>query len=312
MFMKHPKIAEEFAKKTKDFKSLPEHAESSASTDALFKEEIPSKMHFGDVWMNNNKLPPKHSRQLEAAGCAETAAEGGTLMGRLAERMTSRDMIDELNLGPKGTTGKAKMAQIADNSDGVAKMAQIADFSNEIPSRLMMGGGLHEQLHDMKASNFSNPIPEGKVLPGSNMADQAKASGNVFNSMHGKMNTADMANPFDKEKGEKEIPKAEILELLRENPNPDDSVIHKWAENKMYEVDDVEEAIYKIATTAASFKHGKDADSKFNPEQLKMGIETEKEHTDCEEVAKEIAKAHLAEIPDYYTRLKEMEKVAKK
>ena len=54
-------------------------------------------------------------------------------------------------------------------------------------------------------------------------------------------------------------------------------------------------------------KHGNDDDSKFDIEQLKTGIEVEKEHSDDPDVAKAIAKAHLAEIPDYYTRLKEME-----
>jgi len=51
---------------------------------------------------------------------------------------------------------------------------------------------------------------------------------------------------------------------------------------------------------------------KFDPEQIKMGIEVEKEHTDNEDIALQIAKDHLAEIPDYYTRLKKMEKSAGK
>jgi len=39
-------------------------------------------------------------------------------------------------------------------------------------------------------------------------------------------------------------------------------------------------------------------------EQLKIGIEVEKEHTDNESVAEEIARDHLAEDPHYYTKLK--------
>lgn len=45
-----------------------------------------------------------------------------------------------------------------------------------------------------------------------------------------------------------------------------------------------------------------------NQNELKMGIEIEKEHTPSEKEAKRIALDHLAEIPDYYTRLKKMEK----
>ena len=49
------------------------------------------------------------------------------------------------------------------------------------------------------------------------------------------------------------------------------------------------------------------ADSEFNPDQLKMGIESELEHTSNREMAKEIAKDHLKEDPKYYTKLKKME-----
>lgn len=47
--------------------------------------------------------------------------------------------------------------------------------------------------------------------------------------------------------------------------------------------------------------------AKINKE-LKMGIEVEYEHTNSKNMAKEIAMDHLMEIPDYYTRLKKMEK----
>lgn len=46
--------------------------------------------------------------------------------------------------------------------------------------------------------------------------------------------------------------------------------------------------------------------------QIKKGIEVEKEHTDDERVAHEIARDHISEFPDYYDRLGAMEKAAKK
>lgn len=46
--------------------------------------------------------------------------------------------------------------------------------------------------------------------------------------------------------------------------------------------------------------------------QIEMGKKIEMEHVDDEVLAKEIAMDHLEEIPDYYTRLKKMEKEAKK
>ena len=44
-----------------------------------------------------------------------------------------------------------------------------------------------------------------------------------------------------------------------------------------------------------------------DPKELKMGIEIEQEHTNDKIVAERIALDHLAELPDYYTRLKKME-----
>jgi DNA polymerase III epsilon subunit-like protein len=44
-----------------------------------------------------------------------------------------------------------------------------------------------------------------------------------------------------------------------------------------------------------------------DPKELEMGIEVEYEHTKDKETSKKIALDHLAEIPDYYTRLKRMQ-----
>lgn len=42
--------------------------------------------------------------------------------------------------------------------------------------------------------------------------------------------------------------------------------------------------------------------------QLKKGQKVEREHSDKQNVAKEIALDHLGELPDYYDRLKKVEK----
>ena len=61
---------------------------------------------------------------------------------------------------------------------------------------------------------------------------------------------------------------------------------------------------------AISFKLNQTPDNKFPSDQLKAGQEVEKEHHNGPIIAKSIAKDHLSEIPDYYTRLKKMEKSA--
>lgn len=50
----------------------------------------------------------------------------------------------------------------------------------------------------------------------------------------------------------------------------------------------------------------------YDPDELAMGIEIEKEHTDDDAEASVIARQHLEEIPDYYSRLVRMERDAKK
>jgi hypothetical protein len=42
--------------------------------------------------------------------------------------------------------------------------------------------------------------------------------------------------------------------------------------------------------------------------QLEMGIKVEKEHSGSEELAREIAMDHLAELPTYYSKLSKIEK----
>jgi len=59
-------------------------------------------------------------------------------------------------------------------------------------------------------------------------------------------------------------------------------------------------------------------DSDFDPKQLAEGIRIEVEHTKDKDLAKEIAKDHLTELPNYYindegeSRLKVMEQEAEK
>lgn len=53
-------------------------------------------------------------------------------------------------------------------------------------------------------------------------------------------------------------------------------------------------------------------DIDYDPEQVKMGIEVEKEHTNDPKIAETIAKQHLEEDPTYYTKLKKMESKFKK
>jgi hypothetical protein len=50
-------------------------------------------------------------------------------------------------------------------------------------------------------------------------------------------------------------------------------------------------------------KHNNVPDWKFNQHELALGIKTELEHTNDYQTAKNIARDHLMEKRDYYTRL---------
>ena len=45
----------------------------------------------------------------------------------------------------------------------------------------------------------------------------------------------------------------------------------------------------------------------YDPEELAMGVDIEKEHTTNEKLAEIIAKQHLAEDPRYYSKLKKID-----
>lgn len=101
-----------------------------------------------------------------------------------------------------------------------------------------------------------------------------------------------------------------IIEFFQKNPNPDDDKVHAFAEEQGMEPDDLEEKIYELLTSLVNLKGSGIPDEKFDPKELEMGIEIEKEHIDNPIISKAISKGHLTEIKDYYTRLKKMEKDA--
>lgn len=102
----------------------------------------------------------------------------------------------------------------------------------------------------------------------------------------------------------------EIIKWFMENPNPPDSAVHAFAEKIGIDPDKLEGHIYMILSDILTGGRSKDFKGTYDPKELKMGIEVEKEHTTSPLIAEKIAKDHLAEVSDYYTRLTKMEKEA--
>lgn len=97
-----------------------------------------------------------------------------------------------------------------------------------------------------------------------------------------------------------------IIDFIMENPNPSDSLIHKFAEDNNFSPDVLETKIYSILTDVLTggFAGKKGVTSKdVDAQELQKGIDVEKEHTSINKIAEIIALSHLAEDPKYYTKL---------
>lgn len=103
--------------------------------------------------------------------------------------------------------------------------------------------------------------------------------------------------------------KSKVIAFIVANPNPPDSKFHNFAEKLGGEPDELEAVAYSLLSDF--FANGrfneKGQDKTFDEKELAIGIDIEKEHTISKMMAERIAKDHLTEIPDYYTRLKKME-----
>ena len=72
-----------------------------------------------------------------------------------------------------------------------------------------------------------------------------------------------------------------------------------------------EDEVFPDTTGGAHIgRHWRTPQSRFHPAELAKGVKMEMEHTDSHTIALEIAKDHLSELPDYYSRLEKMEKRA--
>ena len=126
------------------------------------------------------------------------------------------------------------------------------------------------------------------------------------------MNILNKVNKYLVEADEKNL-KLKIFDFFKKNTNPSDKEVHSFAESMGMDEHKFEEAIYTVLGSffgAGFAKRDGFTEKDADPEQLKMGIKVEMEHTSDPLIAKRIALDHLTEIKDYYTRLAKMEKEA--
>ena len=117
----------------------------------------------------------------------------------------------------------------------------------------------------------------------------------------------------EEESGKTEIPEQDVVQFLTDNPNPDDATLHAWAEDKGYNIHNVEAKIYELATKYTQFlSEGKAKEEGVKPsdlpaDQMARGVKVEGEHTSIPEIKKHIASDHIAEFGSYYKELPKME-----
>jgi len=115
---------------------------------------------------------------------------------------------------------------------------------------------------------------------------------------------------IEKEENNNDKVYSEIMDFFADNPKPNDSEVHALAEKLGLEPDDFETHIYFILGSVlgtGKAKEKKITEKDVDSKELAMGIKVEMEHTKNKAIAKRIALDHLAELKDYYTRLKKME-----
>ena len=102
----------------------------------------------------------------------------------------------------------------------------------------------------------------------------------------------------------------EIMDFFADNPKPNDDEVHDLAEKLGLDAHKFEAYIYAILGSilgTGEAKKKKITEKDVDPKELKMGIKVEMEHTKNKAISKRIALDHLAELPDYYSRLLKME-----
>jgi hypothetical protein len=102
-----------------------------------------------------------------------------------------------------------------------------------------------------------------------------------------------------------------IMNFFKTHKYPVDEEVHKFAKTIGVDKHVVEQEAYSIICDFLCYGKSIENPITYDLEQLKMGIKVEMEHTDCPLISIKIAKDHLSEFSDYYTRLEKMESEAK-
>lgn len=100
--------------------------------------------------------------------------------------------------------------------------------------------------------------------------------------------------------------RAEIIKFFKSNPEPTDVQMHALADRLQLEAPELERLVYSILSGIISGGISGGKDNPVDQAELDMGIAVEAEHTKDSAIAEKIARDHLAEDPNYYSKLSEV------
>lgn len=96
--------------------------------------------------------------------------------------------------------------------------------------------------------------------------------------------------------------RSEIVRFFIKNPQPTDDQMHALAEQLKIEPPELETLVYGILSDIISRGYPNGQAQEVDLKELAKGIKVEMEHTDDPAVAEAIARTHLQEDPEYYSK----------
>lgn len=211
--------------------------------------------------------------------------------------------MDEIEPPPPSTEpfGILKTMVRAEQEMIAAQRELLKLVGDENPMRVGIDEALHHDAHHLdELWQIMSTDESSKLEVGQALAGAATEPG-------GEMAGA-MAPPIGGE------PSTEAPEAGAEEP-PVDAGTFPAPEGPPEEEEMEATAAARMRKIAEDMIPGGKADKKtsgFDPKQLAMGKKVEMEHTDDPRKAEEVARDHLTEFSDYYSRLKKMEAAAEK
>jgi len=194
----------------------------------------------------------------------------------------------------------------------IKKKVIVKDKAGDKVARVM------QEFKDGKLKSSSGEIVTDKKQALAIALSEAGLSKSVFKSFEKveminkiRVMKSSLMKKIQKEEAAQEDIVNRLIGFIAKNPHPADSDVRAFAESNGINIEQMQKKIYGILSDFLTGGKSKGKQFDINPEELKMGIEVEQEHTGNKILAGKIAMDHLAENPDYYTRLLEMESEAK-